>query len=87
VIASKEDPLADFAMFEGEKKETKRRARTAAPSAITDLTPRDIFGDTEPEIAEKTPVAAATPVADLLNSDDPVARARARRRSAGYARA
>lgn len=81
LVASKEDPLADFALFEGEKKETKRRARSATPSAITDLTPRAIFSETESELAGKTPVA------DLATSDDPVARARARRRTAGYARA
>ncbi len=81
LVATKDDPLADFALFEGEKKETKRRARTAAPSAITDLTPRDIFGDSEPQVAEKTPLV------DIATSEDPVARARARRRTAGYARA
>jgi len=81
LVATKEDPLADFALFEGEKKETKRRARSATPSAITDLTPRAMFTESEPEVAEKSPVA------DLAASDDPVARARARRRTAGYARA
>lgn len=83
-VATKEDPLADFALFEGEKKETKRRSRTAAPSAITDLTPRDVFGIDDPEVAEKTPVSVPL---DLTELDDPVARARARRRTAGYARA
>ena len=82
-VATKEDPLADFALFEGEKKSTKRRSRSAAPSAITDLTPRDIFGDSEPEVAEKTP--SSEPV-DISAIEDPIARARARRRSAGYAR-
>lgn len=82
LVATKEDPLADFALFEGERKETRKRTRTAAPSAITDLTPRDIFGDIEPEVAEKTPVSI-----DLAASNDPVDRARARRRQAGYARA
>ena len=82
LIASKEDPLADFSVFEGERKEKRTRKRTAAPSAITDLTPRDIFGDTEPEVAEKTPLKV-----DLAASNDPVDRARARRRQAGYARA
>ena len=81
LVATKSDPLADFALFEGEKKVTTRRARVAAPSAISDLTPRDIFGDAEPQVAEKTPLA------DLASSEDPVARARARRQSAGYARA
>lgn len=82
-VATKEDPLADFALFEGEKKSTKRRSRSAAPSAITDLTPRDIFGESEPEVAEKTPTSE--PV-DISAIEDPVARARARRRTAGYAR-
>lgn len=80
LVATKEDPLADFALFEGEKKETRRRARSATPSAITDLTPRATYVEPEPEVAEKTQVA------DLATSDDPVARARARRRTAGYAR-
>lgn len=82
-VASKEDPLADFALFEGERKTTRRRSRSATPSAITDLTPRDIFGDAEAEVAEKSP--ASEPV-DLSAIEDPVARARARRQSAGYAR-
>lgn len=81
-VATKEDPLADFALFEGEKKETRRRSRSATPSAITDLTPRDVFGSEEPEVAVKTP----DPV-DISALDDPIARARARRRTAGYARA
>lgn len=83
LVASKEDPLADLAVFEGEKKETRRRKRNAAPSAITDLTPRDVYVETEPEVAEKSPVSE--PV-DISSLDDPVARARARRQSAGYAR-
>lgn len=87
VVASKEDPLADFAMFEGDKKETKRRTRSAAPSAITDFTPRDFFGEEDSASAENAPVAASSSVTDMLASDDPVARARARRRTAGYARA
>ena len=84
LVATKEDPLADFALFEGEKKETKRRSRTAAPSAITDFTPRDIFVETEPEVAEKTPTSEPVEISAL---EDPIARARARRRTAGYARA
>ncbi len=82
-VATKEDPLADFALFEGERKSTKRRSRSATPSAITDLTPRDIFGEAEPEVAEKTP--RSEPV-DISAIEDPVERARARRRTAGYAR-
>lgn len=82
VVATKEDPLADFAMFEGEKRESRKRVRTAAPSAITDLTPRAFFEEVETEVAVKTP----EPI-DLSTLDDPIARARARRRTAGYARA
>lgn len=83
LVASKEDPLADFALFEGERKESRKRSRSAAPSAITDLTPREVFADPEVvEVASKSPVAV-----DLASIDDPIARARARRRAAGYARA
>lgn len=82
LVATKEDPLADFSLFEGERKETRKRKRTAAPSAITDLTPRDIFGESESEVAEKTPEKV-----NLAASDNPVDRARARRQQAGYARA
>lgn len=84
VVASKEEPLAGFSMFETERKPSRRRSRSATPNAITDITPRDLFGDVEPQVAEKTPVAE--PV-DISKLDDPVARARARRRTAGYARA
>ncbi len=83
-VATKEDPLADLQLFEGEKRKTKRRSRSAAPSAITDLTPRDVFGDAEPEVAEKSP---STEPVDISAIEDPVERARARRRSAGYVRA
>lgn len=82
LVATKEDPLADLASFETEKMERPRRSRSATPSAITDLTPRDVFGDDNPEVAEKTPVSV-----DLSEIEDPIARARARRRAAGYARA
>lgn len=83
LVATKEDPLADFALFEGEKVEKKRRSRTAAPSAITDFTPREIYVESEPEVAGKSPVSEPVDIASL---DDPVARARARRQAAGYAR-
>lgn len=84
VVASKEEPLAGFSMFETDRKPPRRRSRSATPNALTDITPRDLFGDVEPQVAEKTPVAE--PV-DISKLDDPVARARARRRTAGYARA
>lgn len=80
VVASKEDPWADFSAFESEKKEAPRRKRSATPSAFDDLTPRE-------EEVELVPVVAAKASADLSEIDDPLARARARRQSAGYARA
>lgn len=80
VVASKEDPWADFSTFESEKKEAPRRKRSATPSAFDDLTPRE-------EEVELVPVAAAKAPVDLSTIDDPLARARARRQSAGYARA
>ena len=83
LVATKEDPLADFSLFEGEKKPKKKRSRTAAPSAITDFTPRDIFAESEPEMAEMSPLSGSVDIATL---EDPIARARARRQSAGYAR-
>lgn len=77
-VASKEDPLADFEVFAPPARETKRRARTASPRAITDLTPRDFFS--EPSAAQDGDAM------DLSAIEDPVARARARRRQA-YVRA
>lgn len=83
VVATKEDPLADFDLFEGVKKESKKRVRSAAPSAITDFTPRDIFVETAEEVAEQSPLSGAV---DISTLEDPIARARARRQTAGYAR-
>ncbi|MCA9834668.1 MAG: twin-arginine translocase TatA/TatE family subunit [Thermomicrobiales bacterium] len=80
VVATKEDPLADFAGFQSETRQTKTRKRSAAPSAITDLTPRQTASELVAEITAE-PVAV-----DLAQIDDPIERARARRRTAGYAR-
>jgi TatA/E family protein of Tat protein translocase len=78
-VATKEDPFADVSMFEPVAPERVRRARKATPSIITDPTPRSILSelgiDDEPQIATQATVAA----------DDPLARARQRRRNAGYA--
>lgn len=80
VVATKEDPLADFSGFQIDTRETKTRKRSAAPSAITDLTPRQTATELVAEItAEPVPV-------DLSQINDPIERARARRRTAGYAR-
>lgn len=80
VVATKEDPLADFSGFQIDTRETKTRKRSAAPSAITDLTPRQTATELVAEIA-----AEPVPV-DLSQINDPIERARARRRTAGYAR-
>ncbi len=80
VVATREDPLADFVMFDVEARPTTRRVRTATPAAITDLTPRLNGTGLEPEVAVQPPETTPPP-------DDAVNRARARRRTAGYARA
>jgi len=77
-VATKEDPAADVSLFEPAAPQRSRRARRATPSVITDPTPRDIFAvSTDDETAAKDLVAA-------FNPDDPLARARQRRRNAGY---
>ena len=76
-VASKEDPVADISVFEPVAPQREHRARRATPSVITDPTPRDIFVDVPQE-----------KVADLvaaIDTEDPLARARQRRRNAGYA--
>lgn len=78
-IASREDPAADLSLFEPEVIDRPVRSRRATASAISDHTPRvlsvDVLaggsGDTRSSGGEHTP-------------DDPLARARARRRNAGY---
>lgn len=79
--ASKEDPYASLSLFEQPERPTKRRARSATPSALTDLTPRIGEESTANAGAEK----AADPVAEVFDADDPISRARQRRLRAGYA--
>ncbi|MEJ7838485.1 MAG: twin-arginine translocase TatA/TatE family subunit [Thermomicrobiales bacterium] len=76
-VASRDDPTADFSLFEPDIVERPKRTRTAAPAAIQDLLPREI-------IEEVKPVAAVA--ATDSNADDPLERARQRRRNAGYGR-
>jgi TatA/E family protein of Tat protein translocase len=85
VNASKEDPFASISLFEQPERPTKRRARSATPSALTDLTPRDIAGDEPDTLADTSSASAPAPV--VIDADDPIARARQRRRRAGYAQA
>lgn len=78
--ASKEDPYASLSLFEQSERPTKRRARSATPSALTDLTPRIGEETAATVVAEK----AAEPVAEMFDADDPISRARQRRLRAGY---
>ena len=76
-VSSREDPTADFSLFEPDVVERPRRTRTAAPAAISDLLPRELFVE----------VAAGTSeVATGTTASDPLERARQRRRNAGYGR-
>lgn len=77
-VATKDDPDSDVSLFVPEPPKRERRARRATPSVITDLTPRDIS-----HAEDAMPEAMTPPVSPV---DDALARARARRRNAGYAR-
>ncbi|MBA2247668.1 MAG: twin-arginine translocase TatA/TatE family subunit [Chloroflexia bacterium] len=82
-VASREDPAAGISLFEPVAIERSRRSRTATPSAIGDRTPRGLAPDPEPT----TPSAVTAPAPERAATavDDPLARARQRRRTAGYA--
>lgn len=80
-VASREDPAAGFSLFEPVAVERSRRSRTATPSVIGDRTPRGIARDPEPPPASQGIAEGAPPPL----ADDPLARARKRRRTAGYA--
>lgn len=77
-VATKEDPYSDISVFAPAEPVRVRRARRATPSVITDRTPRQ-FAVSESEVAESTGTVSAGQV------DDAIARARQRRRAAGYA--
>jgi sec-independent protein translocase protein TatB len=76
-VASKEDPAADVSLFEPVAPERVRRARKATPSIITDPTPRGVLSDLGIDDSET--------VAPAVIADNPLARARQRRKNAGYA--
>ena len=76
-VSSREDPTADFSLFEPDVVERPRRTRTAAPAAISDLLPRELFAE---------PVASSNGEVPESAVNDPLERARQRRRKAGYGR-
>lgn len=78
-VATKDEPDIDFSMFEVTAPERTRRARTATPSMITDPTPRGLFSPEEAELPGDVAGSASA-------NEDPIARARQRRRNAGYAK-
>jgi len=83
VVATKDDPYASLSLFEQPERKPRRRARSATPSVISDLTPRD--NGHEDAMAAATVTEA--PAAISFDQDDPLARARQRRLKAGYAQA
>jgi len=91
--ASKEDPIADISLFDVTPVERTSRARKATPSVIGDPTPRLELvpqDGTDAELADALAhgdvVASSTVTTSDVVVDDALARARARRRSAGYAK-
>ncbi len=81
-VATREDPTADVFLYEPKPIERPKRNRKAVPSVIADPTPR--VADMIATESEDVAVAAAKAAGP---ADDALARARQRRRSAGYARA
>lgn len=77
-VATKEDPYSDISVFAPSEPERTRRSRHATPSVISDRTPRQIAASTA-DVVESAESASLAPV------DDAIARARQRRRAAGYA--
>ena len=78
-VATKEDPYSDISVFAPAEPMRVRRTRRATPSVITDPTPREFSASGEVGLTEGPGTAPAGPV------DDAIARARQRRRAAGYA--
>jgi TatA/E family protein of Tat protein translocase len=77
-VATKEDPYSDISVFTPTEPERARRARRATPSVISDRTPRQVSASVA-DAVESAGSASPAPV------DDAIARARQRRRAAGYA--
>ncbi len=78
-VATREDPTADVFLYEPKPIERSKRSRKAVPSIIADPTPR--VSDIVSADVEEVVVVTSAP------ADDAIARARQRRRNAGYARA
>lgn len=84
-VASREDPAAGVSLFEPVAIERPRRSRTATPAVIADRTPRTPFRDATVDQQVLADAMVASGSASHA-PDDPLARARQRRRTAGYAR-
>jgi len=83
--ASRDDPAAGISLFEPVAVERPRRSRTATPAVILDRTPRGGIHDVA-EDAQGAVTSTTTGDRSVDAADDPFARARKRRRTAGYAR-
>lgn len=74
VVASKDDPLSDFSLFEAEPAPRERRIRRAVPAAIS------------ADNGEIESNGAASDADGSVASNDALSRARQRRQTAGYGR-
>jgi TatA/E family protein of Tat protein translocase len=84
--ATREDPTAAVSLFEPSAPKRERRARKATVSAFGDATPRTLPASDVPSIVSADGDSGAAAAAKPVDLNDPLVRARQRRRSAGYAR-
>ena len=88
--ATREDPVVDISLFEPKPVERVRRSRRATPSIVSDPTPhvaeREPVGASVANGVERGGRPAAAGSVSQVPVNDPLHRARERRRSAGYAR-
>jgi Tat protein translocase TatB subunit len=84
--ATREDPTAAISLFEPSAPRRERRARKATLDVFGEATPRGVLA-TEPVVTAVEDAAGADlGVPKTIDLNDPLARARQRRQSAGYAR-
>lgn len=82
VTASREDPTASISLFEPSAPRRERRARKATLSVFGEATPRTSVAAEATDVMERS----GEPTVKVIDPDDPLARARQRRLTAGYAR-